>query len=460
MSDPTPVFRELSGTHTFLLEPRASLGVRKVRLAVVEGPDQGVRVESEADHIAIGGHADARLALTDRAVSRFHAAIRRTEHGYQLADTGSTNGTFLDGNRIESAYLSPGSRITVGRTTIAFDAVLERVEIDAHRAGELGAMIGRSLPMQQLFGLLKKLAPMEITVLVTGETGTGKELAARALHEGSARASGPFVVVDCGAVQPGLVESLLFGHEKGAFTGAVAAHKGAFEAANGGTIFLDEVGELPLELQPKLLRALQQRQVCRVGSTSYLDVDVRVVAATHRDLEVEVRNRRFREDLFYRLAVVTAKIPPLRDRRDDIPWIVGKLLAESGRKTFTAEAMNRLLAHAWPGNVRELVNVVQGSAAVSRGALITEEELPPSVRRETRAGPSLEVDVSVPLKDARERLLADFERTYLLALLQECRGNVSEAARRSGVHRKTVERLARKHGLERGHDGQHGERID
>ncbi|MFW6369364.1 MAG: sigma 54-interacting transcriptional regulator [Myxococcota bacterium] len=444
---------ERARTQTMIVETRTTLRVRRVRLCAVSGPDQGRELVTERERIRIGSHPTCDLVLNDRTVSRQHAEIQFTDKGYLVVDLESTNGTFLEGRRIERAYLAPGAALKVGGTVISFNAVDEEIAVEADREGRLGEMIGRSVRMRQIFGLIKKIAPMDVTVMITGETGTGKELVARALHDLSARRKGPFVVLDCGAIPANLIESELFGHEKGAFTGADRSRPGAFERANGGTIFLDELGELSLELQPRLLRALENREVRRVGSNSVREVDVRVVAATNRDLQREIQAGNFREDLFFRLSVINIALPALRERREDIPPIVRRLLedstpATSSVKRFTEEAMSLLMTYDWPGNVRELVNVVQHVLTFADEDLLGASDLPSRFHEEQGGERGLMVDDNLSFKEAKEHLLEAFEREYIANVLRQCDGNISEAARRSGLHRKSIERLAKKYDLD------------
>jgi DNA-binding NtrC family response regulator len=322
-------------------------------------------------------------------------------------------------------------------------------QVPAGEAGFFAGMVGRSPRMREIFGLLKKVAPMDVSVVVTGETGTGKELVARALHDESPRCKGPFVVLDCGSIPENLIESELFGHEKGAFTGATASREGAFERADRGTIFLDEIGELRLDMQPRLLRVLENREVRRVGGSQVASVDVRVVAATNRDLAKDVEDGAFREDLYFRLGVIHVQLPPLRARPEDVPWLIEHALSRPavvsrhGQKRVTPAAMRLLQSYGWPGNVRELVNVVSHLLTFADGAEVDVPHLPPRLLKETEKHRA-----HVAFHEAKERVLAKFEREYLAVLLERCAGNVSEAARASGLHRKSIERLLKKHRLD------------
>jgi DNA-binding NtrC family response regulator len=317
----------------------------------------------------------------------------------------------------------------------------------------LGGMVGGSEEMQRLFALIRKVAPLNLSVLIHGETGTGKELAARAIHDLSPRFNQPFVVVDCGGIAPSLIESELFGHEKGAFTGATFNRPGAFERAHGGTLFLDEIGELPLDLQPKLLRVLETREVWRVGGNQVNAFDVRVIAATNRDLSSAVSAGEFREDLYYRLAVIKVSLPPLRRRKEDIPQLLHHLMPQEGSGArraplyVTDEALQVLVGYDWPGNVRELRNVVSHMIAFSDEPEIRAEHLPAWLSgKETPVAP-LRFDEQLSFKDAKDQLLAAFERNFLEGTLRRSGGNISQAARTSGLHRKSIERLIKKYAL-------------
>jgi len=318
--------------------------------------------------------------------------------------------------------------------------------------------VGNSIKMREVFALLEKVAPTDATVLVLGETGTGKELVAQALHDKSRRAGGPLVVFDCGSVPANLIESELFGHEKGAFTGASDRRIGRLEEASGGTLFLDELGELPLDLQPKLLRVLEQREVRRVGGRDSIAVDIRIVAATHRDLAREVNRGAFREDLYYRLAVVRVSLPPLRERTEDIPMLVEHLIrrvlrddaprAEIVIKRIRDDTWKRLKSHPWPGNVRELRNIIERTLALSGNDIDTIE--PPTaagirVSRPNAISPSAEIDLDRPFVDLKLDFLSRFEEGYLTRQLDRHGGNISRAAAASGLDRMYFKRLLKKY---------------
>jgi two-component system, NtrC family, response regulator GlrR len=314
-------------------------------------------------------------------------------------------------------------------------------------------MVGRSAPMRALFTLLKRAAATEATVLIEGETGTGKEASADAIHSHSRRKDGPFIVVDCGAIPPQLLESELFGHERGSFTGATTARRGAFEAASGGTIFLDEIGELSVDLQPKLLRAIERHQIKRIGNTSYTKVDVRVVAATNRSLKGEVAAQRFRSDLFYRLAVIEVLLPPLRERLSDLPLLVDHVLEMLGATSSpeieglrSPDFLSVLSRYRWPGNIRQLRNYLERCVAL--GDMTTPpgtDTVPPPPTVQTSADEA--IDLTQPIRIARDACVARFERRYLEALLARHNNNVSSAARAAGVDRIHFYRMLWKHGL-------------
>ncbi len=442
--------------------PPSSLLVRRCRLTVVAGPDAGVTRDFEAVVIRVGARAGADLTLRDAKVSRTHFEIRLDAQGYRLRDLESTNGTFVAGLRVRDVYVPPGASIYVGDTRLRFDPLDESVEIELASVDRYAGLVGRSVVMREMFARLALIAPTEATVLVTGETGTGKELVAEALHGQSRRRGGPFVVLDCGAIPANLMESEAFGHERGAFTGATAAHVGAFERADGGTLFLDEIGELPLELQPKLLRALERKEIRRVGGAAMKKVNIRVVAATNRDLAVEVNRGRFREDLYYRLAVAHVAVPPLRERREDIPLLVEHIVASlpGGRERAPrAETIELMQRHEWPGNVRELRNLVeravlfkQSLGESSLGGLgLGPARLEPDIVPSGEAGGAFQIpiDPTVPFKVAKQDLIEAFERRYVRALLDAHGGNVSAAARAAGIDRMSIHKILGRLGMAR-----------
>jgi DNA-binding NtrC family response regulator len=437
---------------------RRKLHLRRVRLRILNGPDEGVEREFDREVVRIGSMPSNDLRLTDTTVSRKHAEVVRSKHGIVLRDLGSTNGTFVGPVRIKEVYLGDGRQFRIGKTDLEFTVCDEIVDIVPAETTRFEGLVGQSRTLREVFSVLDRVAKTELTVLVTGETGTGKELVCRAIHQRSRRARAPFVVFDCGAVAKNLVESELFGHERGAFTGAVQARAGVFEQANGGTLFLDELGELPVELQPTLLRVLEQREVRRVGDRRVRPVDVRVVAATNRRLREMVADGSFREDLYYRLAVVEVPLPPLRDRREDIPLLLEHILAtapfEHQVRGLGPDVEQFFEDYHWPGNIREYRNLILRALPFCDGPLITIDALPDTLRREPSpnaqthdAAHAPPLATGVSYKEAREDILAAFERRYLEELLERCEGNVSLAARHAGVDRKTITRMLKRHGL-------------
>ncbi|MDB4964717.1 MAG: polymerase sigma factor 54 [Myxococcales bacterium] len=439
-----------TGVRTTDKAPAERQGVpERVRVLVIAGPDQGGELEIGAEPIRIGKSPECDLALTDSRISRHHLQLRVTDGGVIAVDLGSLNGSFYQGARFTEVTLGLGALITIGSTELRLSAIGSRPEIASSARTELGELVGQSLAMRQLFALMERVAVADSPVLIEGETGTGKELCAMALHAEGARAGRPFVICDLAGIARPLLESDLFGHVRGAFTGADRGRAGAFEQAHGGTLFLDEVGELEKEMQPRLLRAIAQQSVKPVGGSRYRTVDVRIIAATNRDLREEVRAGTFREDLFYRLSVVSLRLPPLRERREDIPLLVERLLR--GRAIEVPEESLMLLAeYDWPGNVRQLQNVLD--AAVSRAG--GERRLTPALLglSAERAGgggapaqPGDEGDRG--FREAKERLVAAWERDYLVRLLKRNEGNVTQAARASGIDRVYLYRLLKKHGI-------------
>jgi transcriptional regulator with GAF, ATPase, and Fis domain len=397
----------------------------------------------------VGKSADNDLVLPDSTVSRHHIEIERTDRGLIVRDLGSRNGTSVGGVRIHEVMVQPGVLLSVGDVELLVRVDLEDTVVPPSTSTRFELAIGQSLSMRRIFGLLERVAPTDATVLLTGETGTGKDILARSIHAASARREGPFEVVDCGAIAEGLIESELFGHEKGAFTGAVSLHQGAFERARGGTLFLDELGELPLHVQPKLLRVLDARQIRRVGGKRALDVDVRIVAATMRDLATEVEAGTFRQDLYFRLAVVPAHVPPLRERGDDIALLAEHILQASGALRLSPEALTQLRSHDWPGNVRELRNVLERAAVLAGAAaqdVIRNVSLTSS-KRDDALSDLLSFEDGTSYRDARARVEAAFERRFVSWILQKCNGNIAAAAREAKMDRKYLGDLARKHGL-------------
>jgi two-component system, NtrC family, response regulator GlrR len=421
-----------------------------VRLTVIGGPETGRSFDVEGDRAAVGTHRSAAVVLTDRTVSRFHCELIRQHGTLSVRDLESRNGTILDGVYVRDALARPGSRLALGSTVLRIDVGPTTRPAAAGGPGHFGDMAADSPAMRRVLAQLERAAASDATVLLLGETGTGKEVAAESVHRQSRRADGPFIVVDCGAIPGELLESELFGHERGAFTGAVRARDGAFQAASGGTIFLDEIGEMPRLLQPKLLRALARRAVKPVGRETYTDVDVRVIAATNRDLRHEVNTEQFRGDLFYRLAVVEVRLPPLRERLEDIHLLVDRFLSEldaspEERARLTSPSfLATLTSHRWPGNVRELRNNVERALAMGDQPFLDDTVAPPT---SAAAPDTVPIDLARRFKEAREAWTNRFERAYLTALLDHHAGNIRAAAQASAIDRVHLYRLLGKHGL-------------
>jgi two-component system response regulator GlrR len=420
----------------------STVRARRYRLAVVSGPDAGTAMQLDGTLI-VGSHPDAGLRLKDNTVSRYHLELRVLTEGVLLVDLDSSNGTLFAGNPIERMVVEREATLSVGRTSLRIWAVDESLGEAASERLHFGDARGRCDAMRRLFGLLERVAVTDSTVLLTGETGTGKEVLARGIHQESPRKAGPFVVVDCGAVAPALFESELFGHVKGAFTDALSTRTGAFVNADGGTLFLDEVGELPLELQPKLLRALESRTVRPLGDATERSADVRVVAATHRNLLEDIEAGRFRRDLYYRLAVVVAKVPPLRERLDDLPLLVEALLQQMKRAdaALPDSLFERFRSHSWPGNVRELRNVLE------RALVEAELHADPTPAHPPAKQPGPEDLAALQFKEAKDLLVDAFSRDYIRALVERHAGNVSAVARAAGLNRNYVRELMTRYGV-------------
>ena len=438
-------------TRTLVDDDRPRRKLRRYRLQSGGGQPH----DFQAQLVRVGSRPGNDLVLEDSAVSRIHSEILADDIGYRIRDLDSLNGTWVDGFRVVEAYLRPRCLVRAGSSELRFSVLDAEVDIPATSSDGYGPLVGASIPMRELYAVIERAAPTDVTVLIQGETGTGKELVARALHEHSPRARGPFVVLDCGAVAANLLESEIFGHEKGAFTGAHARRVGLLEEADRGTLFIDEVGELPIELQPKLLRALEQREIRRLGGRETIPLDIRVVAATNRDLAVEVNRSAFREDLFYRLAVVQVTLPPLRERREDIVALtehfVRRACQGDGQRAaqmlsgIDEENWKRLQAHPWPGNVRQLRNVIERTLALS-DPLSLAFELPGS--EGPRAGATEDapaVDLDRPYVEQKAEVMARFERAYLEGQLARHGGNFSRAAAAAGIDRMYFKRLIKKY---------------
>ncbi len=471
-----------------------TLHLRRCELSVLGPDDREIdNLTFDKEEISLGAMEDNDVVLNDDTVSRYHCKIVQEDTGYVLVDLRSTNGTFINKTRIREAFLKPGCTISLGQQQLKFNAREDQLEIVPSAKDRCGEMIGRNARMREIYAIIEKIAPTATTVVIEGETGTGKEVVAQSIHNMSPRVKGPLIIFDCGAVPPNLIESELFGHEKGSFTGAVMTRQGLFEMADGGTLFLDELGELPIDLQPKLLRALEQREVRRVGSSKSTRVDVRIIAATNRNLEDEVRAGRFRQDLFYRLSVVRLHLPALRQRPDDIPLLINHFLGNQKYnrgsdgtprvRSISQSALNLLVDYQWPGNVRELVNVVERAVSFCDSQVIEPADLPDHVRDAKRSpgtarpstqdaparGPAVGsghrmatpipeaprppadlLSGEVTFKDAKEKWVSSFERDFILSLLRRHGGNISHAAREADIDRKYFRKLMKKYDIEAG----------
>ena len=431
--------RRLTG-NLFRVVAKGGAEVRLIQTCAVEilsGPDVGKSAKMDKPLYRIGSHESNDLVLTDDSVSKHHLEIAVAPDGYRIVDLSSSNGTFMGGVKIGEVTIIEPVTLTIGTTTIRVAPAPIEAEVPASTRTSFGSVLGRSVAMRELFEQLDAVAKSDCSVLIEGETGTGKEQVAESIHNESPRKDGSFVVVDCGALLGELMESELFGHAKGAFTGADTERKGLLQMADGGTVFLDEVGELPLPLQAKLLGVIERRKVQPLGTSTSRAIDVRVIAATNRNLAREVNEGRFRSDLFFRLAVVRLRVPPLRERLDDIPMLVEAFLANLRDREgdhipmqLSPIELARLQAQPWTGNVRELRNAVE-RAALKIG------------------GPNapIEPDPGRPeaFIKARDRFVGEFEYRYLTDILERCDLNVSEAARQAGVDRRNFQRLLRRH---------------
>ena len=446
------------GTHVTNILPASGsvtrLNPTSARLYVHTGPDKGRVASIDNRPVLVGADPSCELVLADRSVSRKHAEVRREREFVIVRDLGSTNGTFYRDARVVEVSVPLGEEIAFGKTRVRIMPEEVAVEARPHIADRLGPLVGADIRMREIFTLIEDIGESEVTVVVEGETGTGKELVAKAIHEHSSRKSAPIVVFDCANQPKDLIESALFGHIKGAFTGATAPRAGSFQRADGGTIFLDELGEFGLELQPKLLRVLEAREIQKVGGDGYEPVDVRIIAATNRNLRQEVRAGRFREDLYYRLAVVKIQLPPLRDRTSDIPLLVEHFIQLNGATcTIDPSCYGRLMAHDWPGNVRELKNVVDRAAALNRGKTnvdLARYVQPDDLGTPTSTAPAIQAssDPALSFKEAKGRVISEFESRYIERLLRTHNNNISVAAREAGIDRKHFKDLMRKYGIE------------
>jgi DNA-binding NtrC family response regulator len=437
--------------------PGDSLRIPALVLTVTAPESPAVEVRLAMTPLVIGTSPECDIAVADPRVSRRHCEIAVTAEGIVIRDLASKNGTFAGKIALREALLAPGEAVTIGGTTLVVRAAGAPTAVPMSPTGRFGEAIGQSYAMRTLFARLERAAATDQTLLLLGESGTGKEVLARAIHDHSPRRGGPFVVLDCGAITANLLESELFGYARGAFTGAATARAGLLEDAGGGTLFIDEIGELPLDLQPKLLRALETRQVRRLGANDWRPFDARVVAATHRNLHARATEGTFRQDLYYRLAVIELRVPALRERKEDIPALVERFLAAHDPPRTLGDlpphTMSLLAAHGFPGNVRELRNVV------ARLVLFPEIGVdlpasPPTASDPPAEAPAVNRDaerlaplLQLPLPAARDLVMEQFERSYVAAKLAQHDGNISRAAEAMGVSRQLVHRLLDRYGM-------------
>ncbi|MDP6526131.1 MAG: sigma 54-interacting transcriptional regulator [Kiritimatiellia bacterium] len=444
-SSPTLVLKAADDTQ--------SLWVQKCKLLVITGPMQGREFIVNKNLFTIGADPNNDLILDDSAISRCHCEIHVLPEGYVVRDLGSTNGTIVQGVKVTEAFLEQGTEIQLGQTRFVFCPLPEQMEYGLSEKEAFGSLLGKSMAMRHVFHVAERYAATDATVLIEGETGTGKEVLAEEIHRHSHRKDKPFIVIDCASLAKDLIASELFGHTKGAFTGATSDRVGAFQHANGGTVFLDEIGELDSELQPKLLRVLEKREVKRVGSNDVRNIDVRIISATNQKLEAEVNAGTFREDLYFRLTVVHIELPPLRQRKEDIVILAEKFLkdfrGESAMDEVSdfARTIEILRGHDWPGNVRELRNIVE-IASYGEGEPLDLSSLLCLGRLKSRSEKATtEHSADRPFKEAKNELIADFEVSYIKDILLRCGGNVSRASREAGIERAYLQRLIRKYNL-------------
>ena len=431
-----------SGTQVIRPPAGESLRVefKAIDLEVVSGPDEGLSARHSLPILRIGTAADNDIILSDRAVSRHHAEIRMTPDGLLLRDLGSTNGTFIGKLRVTEAYLAPETECLFGYSAISIRQRTEERHLAIPKQNSLGGLVGASKRMRELYGMLRMVAPTPTTVLIAGPSGSGKELVATTLHELSGR-NGPLVVFDASVTDPEMVRNDLFGHIKGAFTGASGTREGAFRRAHTGTLFIDEIGELPLDLQPRLLRALENREVSPVGSDKPVRVDVRVIAATHRNLEAMVQAGQFRADLYYRLSVVPIKVPPLCEIKEDIPLLVNSFIDKLELNCrISPEALVALQDYSWPGNVRELRNVLERAATLRQHAEVRVQDLHlPTETPLPKASVPRDIEATQPTSASRAQL-RELERQMILDTLAQNGNNKAAAARELGIPLSTLKR--------------------
>ena len=462
MSDSEPPLEETR------LAPLALAPSFRSQPRVVWTDSAGQHVKVIDGRVIVGSAQASGIVVGDPTVSRVHAELEARQDGLWVRDLGSRNGTFVDGLQVTGARVPDKGKVRLGSTefVVDYDPAQKR-PVEIWPNDTFGKLVGTSVPMRELFATLARIAPMDASVLINGETGTGKELVARAIHDSSPRATRPFVVVDCAALPENLLDAELFGHTKGAFTGAVGARTGAIEAADGGSVFLDEIGELPISMQPKLLRVLESHTVRRVGETTHRNVDVRFISATHRDLLTMVNAGEFREDLYFRLSVIPVEVPPLRNRREDIELLVNHFLRSGsggGSGRASPDLLRELVNRPWRGNVRELRNFVDRARALgpSEALAISQRASAADADRAAARPSSPVIQAATPppaprLDDAQmfEQIYKDFreawidagEKEYVRRLLLRHNRNVAAAAREAEVDRTYIYRLIRKHEL-------------
>jgi DNA-binding NtrC family response regulator len=437
-----------SGLSTSMTRERAP--ARSWVCRVTSGKEEGRTVTVGGRRVLVGADAACDLILSDPTVSRNHVELQASPDGIRVRDLGSTNGTYYQSSRLTEAVLPGGASIRVGEITIQFLASSPVVVPPSNRK-RFGGLVGESLLMRELFAVLDLASPTEATILIEGESGTGKELAARAIHDHSHHAQGPFVVLDCSATQETLIESQMFGHCRGAFTGAVSKRNGAFAEANKGTLFLDEVGELPIASQAKLLRAIEAHTISPLGSDQSVNVDVRVIAATNRDLHCMVEQKTFRFDLFQRLAVVYVRIPSLRERLEDLTCLIRNFY--EGRSVdpgeVAGENLQKMKQVDWPGNIRELRNVLERAWVLSGEGTPKFQDLRLWFQQTSEASQAEPMDIGLPFKEAKEKWIEKFEQRYIASLFSSCNHNISEAARIAGINRNHFSKLLAKYGIEK-----------
>lgn len=468
----------LERTHSYDIYRSITLQLDECSLYVTHGPHKGQEVFLTDNWLHVGRAEWCDISLPqDMRISRHHCKIQLCPEGLMVHDLGSSNGTFMGGSRVYQALLNPDQPMKVGDSVMELRMHSSPTEIRVNHYDKSGLLVGSSPAMGEIFSLLSRMSSLDMPVLLRGETGTGKTSVAQALHQQSPRSKGPMVHVNCGALSPSLIESELFGYERGAFTNASKRHRGFFEQAHQGTLFLDEIGELPLSLQPKLLDVLERKKIRRLGSETEIDVDFRLVTATHADLREAVEDGRFRQDLFYRLAVAELHVPPLRDRLEDIPLLAAHTLSQLSPHQLiqlTPGALRALKQHIWPGNIRELRNVLERSLMFSDENTLDSHHLqlhalaPGSTPVVEAAPPVFEVEPTTPdihppgqeghlllpashTEDGTRRTmqerLGDIEKLILLETLEELNWNVNATRKALGLSRSWVYNLIKKHDL-------------